>query len=251
MSSMTSKIAQRFEKLSIMQQTILLLMIALVATEALVCVFYSIFFSDRLLLDLVLSGVIVILVGYPLGYFVVSQNMKLRRMAMELDRAARLDDLTSLANRRTFFVDAERAMSESAGSRGALLYIDVDHFKKLNDSCGHAAGDAVLRELGEAILRSVRKGDIAARLGGEEFAVYLADADPSVAIDVAERIRARAASIGGQFGIAKGDVTVSIGLELRANADDLMAIMLRADRKLYAAKSGGRNRIVSDGSLAA
>jgi len=240
------KLALRFEKLSVHQQVALLMLIALASTEVLVLFFYSIFFKDRLALDLLLSGIIVIVVGYPLAYLFIGQNVKLRRMAVELDRAARTDHLTGLANRRTFFDEADAAIARSEDGRGAFLYIDVDHFKRLNDNYGHAAGDAVLQRMGAAIQHCVREGDVAARLGGEEFGIYLTRANRGIALLVAERIRAKVAAIGREVEPAALDVTVSIGLALRGKGDDLDTLMNRADRNLYAAKESGRDRVVEE-----
>lgn len=240
----SNALALRFERLSVFQQTTLMVLAALVGTELLVVVFYSIFFEDRLLLDMVLSGIIVLAVGYPLGAFFISQNVRLRLMAVKLDRAARIDDLTGLANRRTYFSDAEAALATAEAGRGAFLFIDLDRFKQINDSLGHGVGDRVLRDVGDAIARCVRDGDIAARLGGEEFGVYLPRADGSIAFDVAERIRARIARVGRQAALRGLRVTASIGVALRQEGECLDALMARADRNLYAAKDSGRDRIV-------
>lgn len=238
-------IIRAFEKLPVLQQTTLLVLMALIATEILVVIFYSIFFEERLLLDMVLSGVIVLVVGYPIGYVVIGQNVKLRRLTLELDRAARIDSLTGLANRRTFFAEAGRAFAAGQHGRGAFLYIDADHFKQINDDFGHAAGDMVLRAIATAIRSCVRQDETVARLGGEEFGVYLSGADRSIAMDVAERIRRRTARIGFGTGLGPDAVTVSIGMAMREGGETLEALMARADRNLYAAKQSGRNRIVA------
>jgi len=234
----------RFERLSMRQQTSLIVLAALVGTEVLVVLFYSIFFEDRLLLDMLLSGIIALIVGYPLAAFFVAQHNRLRLMATALDRAARIDDLTGLSNRRTYFADAEAALADTEAGRGAFLFIDIDHFKQINDRLGHGAGDRVLREIGDAIGRCVREGDVAARLGGEEFGVYLPRADRSIAFDVAERIRDRIAGIGRKSDLRGRRVTASIGVALREEGETLDALMARADRSLYAAKGSGRDRIV-------
>lgn len=241
-------IVRAFEKLPVFQQTTLM---ALIATEILVVIFYSIFFEERLLLDMVLSGIIVLVVGYPIGYVVINQNVKLRRLTLELDQAARIDGLTGLPNRRTFFAEARPAFAAGLPGRGAFLYIDADHFKRLNDDFGHAAGDKVLYAIATAIRHCVRQGETVARLGGEEFGVYLAGADWSIAMDVAERIRRRTARIGAEAGLGPEAVTVSIGVALREGAETLEALMARADRNLYAAKQSGRNRIVAGAARAA
>ena len=241
--------ALRFEGLSVHQQVMLLVLAALIGTEVMVLIFYSIFFEDRLVLDLVLSGVIVVVVGYPLGYLFIGQNVKLRRMAVELDRAARTDDLTGLANRRTFLHEADAATAASSPGRGALLYIDVDHFKQLNDSHGHGAGDAVLERMGAVIqVVCMREGDITARLGGEEFGIYLARADRGIALLIAERLRAKVSLISHEIGL-ETPVSVSIGLAMRGERDDVSSMMNRADRNLYRAKGSGRGCVVAEATV--
>jgi diguanylate cyclase len=241
MPQASNALALRFEKLSVHQQVAALILAALAGTELLVLIFYSIFFEDRLALDLLLSGIIVIVVGYPLAYLFIGQNVKLRKMAVELDRAARTDELTGLPNRRTFFLEVDAAIARSDEGRGAFLYIDVDHFKQLNDTHGHAAGDSVLRRMGAVIQLCVREGDVAARLGGEEFGIYLARADRSIALLVAERLRAKVTRIGAEVGLDALDV-----LALRGEGDALDALMNRADRNLYRAKGSGRDRVVAE-----
>lgn len=244
-------IVRAFEALPVFLQTTLMVLMALVATEILVVIFYSMFFDDRLPLDLLLSGIIVLVVGYPIGYVVINQNVKLKRLTRELNEAARIDGLTGLANRRSFFAEAERAFVSGMPGRGAFLYIDADHFKQINDDFGHAVGDKVLRAIATAIRSCVRSGEAVARLGGEEFGVYLAGADWSIAMDVAERIRRRTARIGAAAGLGPEAVTVSIGVARREGDETLEALMVRADRNLYAAKQSGRNRIVAGAARAA
>ena len=241
-----SRVLRAIENLPVFWQTTLMVMVALVATEIMVVVFYSLFFEDRLLLDMVLSGTIVLAVGYPIGYLIISQNGKLRRMTAELDRAARTDDLTGLYNRRTFLAEAQRAYATGAPGTGAVLYIDADHFKLLNDGFGHATGDVVLSAIGKGIRRCVREGEAVGRLGGEEFGVFLAGAGRSIAFDVAERIRRSTSQIGAEAGLGPHTVTVSIGVAVRDGDETLQGLMNRADCALYEAKQEGRNRVVSN-----
>lgn len=229
--------------MSVFRQTSLIVFLALLGADLLTTIFYGIFFSDRYLLDIVLTSIIVILVGYPLGYFFLGQNVRLRAMAVELDRVARIDDLTGLSNRRTFISESEAATAGDAV--GAFLYVDVDHFKKLNDRFGHAVGDVVLRQFGVVIASCVRSGDVSARLGGEEFGIYLAGADISTALAIAERIRVRSARIGPSVGLDNVNVTVSVGIAMRDRGQSLDEMMLQADENLYAAKEQGRDRVIS------
>ena len=157
------------------------------------------------------------------------------------------DALTGLPNRRHFeaALAAEIDRVARAGESALLLMLDVDHFKRVNDTHGHAAGDSVLREVARALADSVRPMDTVARFGGEEFAVILPNCEPSVGHNVAERIRAsihrRRVDVAPGVGL---QVTVSIGGAfaprwVRTSADLWIE---RADQQLYRAKSAGRNQ---------
>lgn len=166
----------------------------------------------------------------------------------ELATMVHTDPLTNCLNRRGFDLMLDEAVRTAArrGGELALLAIDLDHFKSINDTVGHLGGDAVLRDLVEIISRSARGGDIVARVGGEEFVVLLPDADNETAGVVAERVlqsvRAHA------FRALKGrqPVTVSIGIASEQVADRYISgsLRARADEALYVAKRLGRNRVV-------
>jgi len=168
--------------------------------------------------------------------------------SMEL---AIFDPLTSLYNRR-YMESHSISLVERAAEHGksvSMLIIDIDHFKSINDTYGHSAGDEVLREFADRLRSCVRGIDLACRFGGEEFVVVMPDTDIGVASKVAERIRRRIA--GEPFTVDRGartiDVTISVGLASRHNQNDTAAVILqRADQALYRAKGAGRNRVVSD-----
>jgi two-component system cell cycle response regulator len=161
------------------------------------------------------------------------------------------DALTGLFNRR--YMETHLAtLMEQAASRGkplALLILDIDYFKAINDGHGHDAGDDVLREFSLRIRKSIRNIDLACRYGGEEFVIVMPETDIAVAAMVAERIRRRIAT--EPFAIQEGarnlDVTISIGIAALAGpADTAAAVLKRADTALYRAKRDGRNRVVPD-----
>jgi diguanylate cyclase (GGDEF)-like protein len=185
---------------------------------------------------------------FPLTYFFLGQQIKLSVMVTELNRAARTDGLTGLTNRKAFFEEAEDVIAQDKPTSNALLFIDVDHFKSINDTFGHAIGDAVLRELAAVMRSSVREKDLVARLGGEEFAILLIDADRSEAMQVAERIRVNARNVRRAVDAIDRAITVSMGLCLPEPGQNLEDILLKADQGLYAAKRQGRDLIV-DGNL--
>ncbi len=165
------------------------------------------------------------------------------------------DGLTGLYNRRYLSVHLDGLLARlSDGATGpSLLLIDIDWFKRVNDTHGHAAGDAVLRELTVRIARYVRTFDLFARYGGEEFVVVLPETDRRVAEGVAERLRMVVAETPFHVDEASVDlpVTISIGLAVTADARETPdSLLRRADEALYAAKAAGRNRVVSDRDLA-
>ena len=163
-------------------------------------------------------------------------------------RLAARDGLTQLYNRRAFDerLAKARAREERQGGRFAVLLLDIDHFKKLNDTFGHPAGDAAIKHTARVLEEHLRQGDEAARYGGEEFAVILPGADAAGAVPLAERVRAAIERSQVVFEGARLAVTVSIGVS--AWPDDgreLDALLAAADRALYAAKQEGRNRVAA------
>lgn len=169
---------------------------------------------------------------------------RVRAMSLQigsLTSASRTDPLTGLGNRRALreFIDRQIA----ADSSFALLALDLDHFKRVNDTYGHAAGDAVLVGLATVMREGLRPGDGAFRQGGEEFLIALPDASAAYALGVAERIRARLAA--GPVAAEVPPVTVSIGGAVwTAGREPVERLVQRADEALYTAKEGGRNRVV-------
>jgi two-component system cell cycle response regulator len=176
---------------------------------------------------------------------------RLRDNVQQSMEMAITDGLTGLHNRR-YMESHLGTLVDQASMRGkplAVLVLDIDYFKAVNDTWGHDAGDEVLREFAQRLRKSVRGIDLVCRLGGEEFVVVMPDTDAGVASIVAERIRNRVA--GEPFAIHKGaraiDVTVSIGMAQRLGGDtDADTILKRADQALYRAKRDGRNRVVLD-----
>jgi diguanylate cyclase (GGDEF)-like protein len=159
--------------------------------------------------------------------------------------AAEHDHLTGAWSRRAFFGRAEHAHADAvrAGGTLSLLIFDVDHFKAINDTHGHAVGDRVLADL-VARTGGVLRGDACARLGGEEFAVLLPHADADAALQLAEELRRtlERAVVAGAGGAAVR-YTVSLGVASLAGDESLASLLQRADAALYAAKRGGRNRV--------
>jgi diguanylate cyclase (GGDEF)-like protein len=167
----------------------------------------------------------------------------LKRELHSVSELVRIDSLTGLHNRRAFdeHLPREVARSQRLGEPFCLLMIDIDHFKRLNDTYGHPAGDAVLRSVARAIAGCTRPSDLVARYGGEEFAVVLSGVDRADGLAVAERIRRQVA----QADSGPHRVTVSLGVAQfwPYRGDSGEQLLVRADQALYAAKHGGRNRV--------
>jgi len=163
-----------------------------------------------------------------------------------LHEETRLDALTGLRNRRSIEETAMRALlnATSNGKPLSLLMLDLDRFKALNDTWGHALGDRALRSVGGVLLNVVGASDCVARLGGEEFAVLVPDRDMEAAALLAERLRATVEGLRLSENGETASLTVSIGVStLRAGERDWEPMLHRADVALYRAKSGGRNRV--------
>ncbi len=164
----------------------------------------------------------------------------------EATERARTDQLTGLPNRRHFDEIFARILGETDryGGRSALVLVDVDHFKKVNDTYGHEAGDAVLIAVGRALNEERRTTDFVARLGGEELAMLLPQTDEVGALEVAERLRRRIESLTVTTAAGPVRVTASFGVALyAARAGAGARLFERADKALYAAKHAGRNRV--------
>lgn len=166
-----------------------------------------------------------------------------RRREHTLQQLAATDALTGLANRRAFVECLQGELDKVSAEplAGSLLMLDLDHFKVVNDTYGHAAGDAALVHFAGLLRSILRQGDIAGRLGGEEFGVILQGSDTQAALRIAERLREALAASAVRFGDHTFGLTTSIGLApLTGSVTDILA---RADEALYEAKREGRNRV--------
>ena len=186
----------------------------------------------------------------PIGAVVTFRNVtRAKRHTDELAYQASHDALTGVANRRAFEAHLQRAVESAArqGNRYSLLFLDMDRFKAVNDSAGHAAGDALLRQLAVVIKKHLRDRDVLARLGGDEFAVLLDNAMPVHANLVAERLRDAVAAFRFNWQGELFSVGVSIGqVNFSDGALTLRELMHRADKMCYLAKRKGRNRVAVD-----
>lgn len=164
----------------------------------------------------------------------------------EIYRMTITDGLTQLFNKRYLleFMDREMARCQRYGRALSLMMIDIDHFKRINDECGHIAGDHVLREVAQEVAKKVRKEQCLARYGGEEFALVMPETELENARTFAEKVRAMIATGAYAFENRPIPVTLSIGLaQMPPDMADPLAFIALADEQLYAAKRGGRNRV--------
>lgn len=170
------------------------------------------------------------------------------RLAMELQRLATVDELTGLFGRRHFMHLAERELTRRHRTHGPVtaIMVDLDRFKRVNDTHGHAVGDSVLRKVGDVLRSELRALDLAGRLGGEEFAVLLPDTPLDAGQDIAERLREATAACG--LSLPNGDTlrfTASFGVAEHDAHESLDSLLHRADTALYEAKRAGRNRVMT------
>jgi diguanylate cyclase (GGDEF)-like protein len=174
-------------------------------------------------------------------------TMQNARMVRRLEQLATIDALTGLANRRVFSEEIEKQLASASrfGRDLSLVVCDIDKFKLVNDTHGHAIGDVVLRGFGEVLRRNVvRDTDLAARFGGEEFVVLCEGTDTAGAIQLAERIRADLESQVYQTTAGELRVTVSMGVAtFPLHGRTREELFDRADAALYSAKHGGRNQV--------
>ena len=176
-----------------------------------------------------------------------SENSFLNDKSKSLRKVSLTDRLTQLHNRASFNenLNHEIYMARQTGQPLSLVMMDVDHFKKFNDSWGHPEGDRVLMSIGPILSQGVRDQDFACRYGGEEFALILPGANEQKALETAERIRKMVES--REFSISGRDerehLTISLGVAVFSESDDILTLTERADRALYKAKHLGRNRV--------
>jgi diguanylate cyclase (GGDEF)-like protein/PAS domain S-box-containing protein len=203
--------------------------------------------SDGSVVPVALNGSPLIVSGKVLGCVLALHDMTREQDYIErLSWQASHDALTGLVNRRAFENRLAGTISEPPEKprRHALMYLDLDQFKLVNDTCGHAAGDQLLRQISVLLANELPAGDILARLGGDEFGVLLFDCDPDCAAATAERLRATVQDLHFSWEGRPFNVSVSIGMVEVANVGMTLEEVLRAaDVACYMAKEKGRNRV--------
>lgn len=200
---------------------------------------------------LVISTIVPLMVSFPVALILQKERIKLGRALQELEQAhdelsrrARIDALTGILNRDALLEEVETL--RAAGEDGAMLMIDVDHFKLINDTYGHQAGDDALQEIAKTLAASVRPDALAGRLGGEEFALFLPCDQSEAALDAAEKVRLAVRDIDFAPEGVRHRITVSLGMAMSTPDESLSAVMKRADLNLYKAKRAGRDRVIEN-----
>lgn len=225
--------------------------------------------NRRTVLLLAVAGSVLTIVGYYLSppggtHHIVLINRGLALFAIwsttivsvlhlisqeEISRLAAIDQLTGLSNRHSFFGNLQEVLKSWDGAKikPSMIVIDIDHFKKINDTYGHLAGDTVLQAIAGSIKTQVRKVDTLARLGGEEFVILLPLTPKETAVEIAERIRQTVEALDVPYQGIVIRATVSIGVsELTDETCSAEALIHTADKAMYVAKELGRNQVYED-----
>ena len=196
---------------------------------------------------LMISIIMPVALGAPMMFYLTLRHEQLRHANGQLELLATTDWLTNCLNRGAFTQrvtrDLERRMAQIDADGGALLVIDVDDFKAVNDRFGHQQGDEALRLIADTIRACVRASDIVGRLGGEEFGIYLGGADLFIADHVAERIRRAVSELSFMPQATSCPLSVSIGGAAFASRAAFSDLYRLADQRLYDAKNTGRDRV--------
>lgn len=164
----------------------------------------------------------------------------------KLAELAATDPLTTLHNARAYYAMCDQVLQQAqrTGDPYAMIFVDLDHFKRINDVHGHEAGDTVLREVAQCLRRTARGSDIVGRVGGEEFSIMLPGTDQAGALRLAEKIREEIETLWPDIGGARLPITASLGVAAsRPEYETVTHVQRRADEAMYLAKRGGRNRV--------
>jgi diguanylate cyclase (GGDEF)-like protein len=171
------------------------------------------------------------------------ENAALKTRIAALERLADTDALTALPNRRAFVREVERAIARVMryGATAALMYVDVDNLKAINDAHGHGAGDAVLRHLAVLLRAQLRAGDLVARIGGDEFALLVDPVDAAAAGAKGLAVQAAASAAGFAWQAQTMPIGISVGVTMIEATDTVDLLLARADARMYATKNGQRS----------
>jgi diguanylate cyclase len=215
------------------------------------CILYLCLYDIDLILTFYPIQFVIAIIGGLLAFLITEHIHSSNELLMKLEKRAYTDHLTQLNNLRQFEYSLKNTLSlaKQRGEKLSLLSIDIDHFKSINDTFGHSAGDAVLKQMGQVLLEYSRSFDIVSRNGGEEFTILLLDCPHSHALVIGERIRSSVQS--HTFITPDHDIlpiTISIGVSTYPDTvpdSSGASLVEQADKALYKAKHEGRNRVCS------
>lgn len=211
-----------------------------VFTSSVVAVTIMLLYPRELWLwELSLSLTLTVTLTYPLVTYMAIQQRRIADLRDELEGLLARDRLTGLASRDHFFAVVE----VDPGASGVVLMIDIDHFKQINDTYGHLAGDTVIAGVAGILERATRPEDIVCRFGGEEFLAFLFAATVEEGARIAERMRMAVKAAAFEWEGVVFEVQVSVGAALCKATPEIDAAISAADQALYRAKRGGRNRV--------
>ena len=192
-----------------------------------------------------------LIVAPPIAYWLANSIYEITRLRDEIERIAYVDALTGIANRRGFFEKANHFIAQlnDTDDSVSVILIDIDHFKNINDTWGHRAGDAVLVVVADILTRSLRDANgVVGRIGGEEFALLVVHRRMSDVTGLADGIRLNIKSAAIDARNTSITATVSVGLAHHLAGDDLENTLLYADKAMYLAKNARRDRVVNLGA---
>ncbi len=207
--------------------------------------------EEGFIIDSIILAVIIILVTILIAYyliinFIIKPMNLLQNQKKYFEEISQIDFLTNILNRRAFFSSANRYMAYAKRNDLSIgvMMIDIDHFKKINDTYGHEAGDFVLKELAKTIKEVIREEDIFGRIGGEEFAICILDDSEETLSAMAEKVREAVAKSVVEYNGKKITFTISVGgYQIKSLNENFDMALSKADEALYNAKNNGRNRI--------
>lgn len=209
--------------------------------------FFRAYYSFEFKLRFLASMTVMSIMGAMLEHSRSTAQNNLALLAKQLHKASQTDDLTGLPNRRALkeTLDNEAVRAQRSGGDFVVILCDIDHFKAINDDCGHAIGDEALRHMAQCFIQKIRKYDTIARWGGEEFMLVMPDADKTSGLAAAERIRAAVEQ--APLHASNGKIvamTISCGVASWREHSELNQLFRAADDRLYQAKTSGRNQVV-------
>jgi len=236
-------------KLGRIRTVTIITLVSCVLSIALTALLMTLFGMELDTLSLVISALVPLIVASTVSWGVVEVLFRVHRLEEEVRRVATYDMLTGVMTRRAFFNSAESALRIASRNKTPVstLSIDIDDFKRINDSHGHSAGDAALCTFGTVLRECARKSDIVGRIGGEEFALLLPDTDLAGAVNFASKIRGamQNAVIGTGNGILRFTVSIGATQANESGAMTLESLLRQSDLALYRAKRSGKDCVIA------